>query len=315
MSLNENAHCLVERLLPEADRLGVAVRTIDGARVLDFGEMPATREAGLRLAEICLAGLAKVKITPSGAPHASRHPSVVVATDDPVTACLASQYAGWEVRRDGYFAMGSGPMRAAAAHEPLFGTIGRTERPSVAVGVLEAERLPPVEVVASIAEKCGVSPEQLTLLVAPVTTTAGLVQVVARSVETALHKLHELGFDLDHLHSATGSAPLPPIADRALDAIGRSNDAILYGGDVTLIMRGSAAGFDDLGPRVISAASPDHGRLFREIFAAADHDFYRLDPMLFGPAVLTLVSADGGASLRFGRFEHELVDRSFATEG
>ena len=63
---------------------------------------------------------------------------------------------------------------------------------------------------------------------------AGSVQVIARSVETALHKMHEIGFDLTQVRSGFGIAPLPPVAADDLVGIGRTNDAMLYGGEVTL---------------------------------------------------------------------------------
>ena len=34
-------------------------------------------------------------------------------------------------------------------------------------------------------------------------------------------------------------------------------------------------------------ASPDYGRPFSEIFAGYNNDFYRIDPMLFSPAVIS----------------------------
>ena len=66
----------------------------------------------------------------------------MVTTDHPVAACMASQYAGWQIAREGYFAMGSGPMRAAAAKEPLFATIGLREQPQAAVGDSGSRKLP-----------------------------------------------------------------------------------------------------------------------------------------------------------------------------
>ena len=88
---------------------------------------------------------------------------------------------------------------------------------------------------AKIAAACQVEPSSVTLLVAPTASLAGGVQVVARSVETAMHKLAELKFDLARIVSAHGSAPLPPVAGDDLAAIGRTNDAILYGARVVLV--------------------------------------------------------------------------------
>ena len=149
--------------------------------------------------------------------------------------------------------------------------------------------------VAYLAEACQVFPERLTLLVAPTASQAGGVQIVARSVETALHKLSEIGFDLARVESGFGVAPLPPVAADDLAAIGRTNDAILYGGEVTLWVRGDDGELETLGPRVPSDSSPDHGQPFRAIFERYERDFYRVDPHLFSPAAVTFVNLDTGA--------------------
>ena len=69
----------------------------------------------------------------------------MIATDDAVRACMGAQYAGWKLAHGKYFAMGSGPMRAAAGKEAIFDTIGFRETTEVAVGVLESSKLPPGE--------------------------------------------------------------------------------------------------------------------------------------------------------------------------
>jgi methenyltetrahydromethanopterin cyclohydrolase len=227
---------------------------------------------------------------------------------------MASQYAGWEIRGDKFFAMGSGPMRAAAGREDLFNDIGHRERPDRCVGVLESGKLPPEGAVLDIAAKCGVTPDRLTLVAARTASPAGTVQIVARSVETALHKLHVLGFDLMRIVRGSGRAPLPPIADNDLRAIGWTNDAILYGARVTLAIRGGLGDLATMGPRVPSCASTDFGRPFAEIFARYDHDFYRIDPLLFSPATVTFVDADERHKQPsvFGRVASHVLAESFA---
>jgi methenyltetrahydromethanopterin cyclohydrolase len=285
-----------------------------GATILDFGvQVPSGLEAGRQLAQMCLALQGEVDFVPCD----SRLPStlaVQVYTDRPLVACMASQYAGWEIKHGDYFAMGSGPMRAAAMREPLFGKLGFQfgENATHCVGVLEAGKFPPADVCRDIAEKCRIEPKNLTLAVAPTRSLAGTVQIVARSVETALHKLHELGFDIKRVQCAHGTAPLPPPAADDLAAIGRTNDAILYGGRVTLYVRGDDSSLEEVGPRTPSSASRDHGRPFAEIFAGYDHDFYQVDPLLFSPAVVTFCNLDTGRSFRYGRFEPDVLARSFA---
>lgn len=312
MRLNRRAYGLCEKIMEDAESLRVAVhRYPDGARVIDFGlEASGGLEAGRRMANVCLSGLAEVDFFAGG--ERGIRPCITTRTDQPVAACMASQYAGWQISSEGYFAMGSGPMRAAASRESLFETIGYQETDDLAVGVLEASRLPSAEVCRQIAEKCRVAPANLTLLVAPTASQAGTVQVVARSVETAMHKLFELGFDLRQVESGFGIAPLPPVAANDMAAMGRTNDAILYGGEVTLWLRADPEELARLGPQIPSTSSRDHGRPFARIFEHYQRNFYAIDPLLFGPAVVTLVNLDTGQSLRFGHTMPELLEESFA---
>jgi methenyltetrahydromethanopterin cyclohydrolase len=210
-----------------------------------------------------------------------------------------------------FFAMGSGPMRAAYAHEELFKQIPGKEQPPVAVGMLETRQLPDSKVIGYLSECLKLPAAKLTILVAPAPSQAGTIQVVARSIETALHKLHALNFDLKQVVSAFGTAPLPPVATSDLAAIGRTNDAILYGGRVVLWVRGDDAQIAAVGPKVPSSASKDHGAPFAEIFARYNQDFYKIDPGLFSPAEIVIHNLKTGKSQAFGRLEQEVVLRSF----
>ena len=310
MNLNARAAALCRTIADDAERLRVELHLQDcGAMVVDCGvKSVGGLEAGLLLARLCLADLATVEIVPSGS---GLGPMVQVRTDHPLLACMASQYAGWEVKGEKFFAMGSGPMRAAAAREPLFDDLKYRESASACVGVLESGKLPTDEVCRDVAAKCGIEPAELTLLVAPTRSMAGTLQVVARSVETALHKLHELKFDLHRVVSGWGAAPLPPPAKDDLAAIGRANDAILYGGHAVLYVRGDDESLRAIGAQTPSSASKDYGRPFAEIFAGYDHDFYKIDPHLFRPAVVTLVNIETGNSFRFGKFDEAVLAKSF----
>jgi len=313
MNLNDRAWHRCERMLEAAAELRLDVHVLsNGTRVLDCGVKAAGGlRAGLALAEACLADLAEVRLV-AGRPDVWPGPAVQVATDHPLAACMASQYAGWQIAAEGYFAMGSGPMRAARGREKLFGSLGFRESASRAVGVLETSKLPPAEVADRVAQECGVAPEQLILLAARTASVAGTLQVVARSVETCLHKLHQLGFDLSCIASGYGVAPLPPVAAEDLVGIGRTNDAILYGGEVTLWLRGDDSQLQELGPRIPSDSSADHGQPFAAIFARYQHDFYRIDPLLFSPAVVTLINLGSGRSHRFGHLCPDVLRQSFS---
>lgn len=313
LNLNESALELCEEIVCEADRLRAKViNPQQSARLIDCGvEVEGGLELGKLLAEICLAKLGRVDLV-SGDSNLWDGPFVAVTTDQPVAACMASQYAGWQITGEKYFAMGSGPMRAACCLEDLFKVIGYQEQPSHVVGVLESGKLPPADVCQYVAEACNVEAKDLTLLVARTASMAGTVQIVARSVETVLHKMHELDFDILRVKSGFGVAPLPPVAADDLIGIGRTNDAVLYGGEATLWITGDDRSIEAIGPQIPSLASPDHGRPFGEIFEQYKRDFYKIDPLLFSPAVVTIVNLDTGRMFRYGETRADVLRKSFA---
>jgi methenyltetrahydromethanopterin cyclohydrolase len=311
--LNDTALSLANRLVADAASLRLNISTIEGTRILDCGaKAPGGLAAGLGLARVCLADRAEVSLLPPSFADLPC-PLIQVATDQPVLACMASQYAGWQISVNNYFAMGSGPMRAALGSEAIFDRIPGREKTNIAVGCLESRKLPPAEVIGYLAGRLGIgfNGENLTLLVAPASSIAGTIQVVARSLETALHKLDELKFDLNQIVSGYGVAPLPPVAADEVAAIGRTNDAILYGGRVNLWVRCDDDLLTTIGPRVPSSSSPAFGEPFSSIFEKAGRDFYKIDPQLFSPAVVCFHNLNTGRSHLFGRLEPEVLRRSF----
>lgn len=307
--LNDNALMLVEAMLLDDEQLRISEHfSTEGTHRIDCGiESRGGLVAGRWLAEVCLGGLGEVCLEAADFTGTR----VVVQTDHPVLACLGGQYAGWKIVDDDYFAMGSGPFRVLAHREELIeelnlGTTGRA-----AVGVLESAQLPPDAVCNSIATACHVAPENLWLLVAPTASLAGNIQVVARSVETALHQLHELKFPIERLVSAWGAAPLPPVAKNDMQGIGRTNDAILYGGDVSLWFDGEDEEIERVGPSVPSNSSADYGAPFGEIFKRYDYDFYKIDPSLFSPARVRFINIKTGKTWVYGELAPEIAAKSF----
>ena len=312
LTLNERAKRLADQLMTEAAGLRIDVsRSATGARLIDCGiQAEGGLRAGLSLARICMADLAEVTILP-GEIAGVTCPHVQVLTDFPVLACMASQYAGWQISVGKFFAMGSGPMRAAYGKEDLFDKIPGREQPSLAVGVMESKKLPTEEVIQFLSDKLKMPPDRLALFVAPASSQAGTIQVVARSLETALHKLYEMKFDLNQVVSGVGTAPLPPVAVDEIQAIGWTNDAILYGGRVTLWVRGDDEQIREIGPRVPSSASADHGEPFAAIFKRYHNDFYKIDPMLFSPAEIVFRNLKTGRTQAFGTVSLEILQSSF----
>ena len=309
-NLNQRAAHLTEFAKSRAESLRIGTHEHDGVHVLDFGvASEGGLDAGVLLAKICLSGMADVDLVPSNS-RLPDVPQVFVRTDHPVAACLMSQYAGWRIAADDFFAMGSGPMRAVVRKEDLFKHLPTTEDGRLAVGVLESGSLPTQSALDLIRESLPAEC-RLTLAVAPTASQAGNIQVVARSVETALHKLHELHFPLKHIISGTGIAPLPPVAKNDLHGIGRTNDSILYGATVNLWVRCSDDAIETVGAKVPSNSSLSHGQTFLSLFKAANHDFYAMDAALFSPAVVVFHNLQTGRSFRHGTLLPELLRESF----
>ncbi len=313
--LNATAFGLVERMVGRAAVLGIHAFD-DGVNVpvVDCGiDVPGSLQAGLEVAAICMSGLGDVSLVP-GDRSIWPGAAVQVRTDHPRLACMASQYAGWQITGEDYFAMGSGPMRALAGKESLIEEMGCRESAAMAVGILESRQFPSPGVCRRLASECSVEHRKLILLVAPTASLVGSIQVVARSVETALHKAHALGFDLASVRSAWGVAPLPPVAGDDVQGIGRTNDSVLYGGQVTLWVHADDDELDALVPKMPSCASADHGQPFARIFDRYDRDFYKIDPHLFSPARVHVNNLKTGRSFVAGDVLPEVLHQSFGQE-
>jgi methenyltetrahydromethanopterin cyclohydrolase len=315
LRMNEAASEIADTMAEQPDLLRVnSFRLPSGARIIDAGvNAPGGIEAGIALAEICMGGLGNVSCTPVQIGNQS-YAGLTVWTDHPAVSCMASQYAGWAISVGKYFAMGSGPLRAHARVErELFEKLSYEEEAEEGVLVLETRSLPTDEVVAWIAEKARLQPVQLTFLVAPTASLAGGVQISARIIETGLHKIETLGFDLRRVIAATGTAPLPPVAKNDLRAIGRTNDCILYGGQARYTVQAPDAELEKLAEQVPASASRDYGTPFYEIFQRYDGDFYKIDPLLFSPAEVWLTSSETGRTFHAGRLNPEVLEASLYT--
>jgi methenyltetrahydromethanopterin cyclohydrolase len=312
VSVNDLAAELVDRLASGASRYRVDVsRGILGELLIDAGAKVAGGvEAGLLLTEICMGGLGRVTLSP--APGASKWPFwMTVSSNDPVVACLASQYAGWSLQHEKFFALGSGPGRALARKEALFEELPYWDKADRATIVLESAAPPPPEVVTKVATGAGVEPKNVAFIYAPTQSLAGSAQVVGRVLEVALHKAHELKFPLEHIVDGVATAPFSPPHPDFIQAMGRTNDAIIYAGRAHLFVRGPAEAARELAQKLPSSNSRDYGRPFAEVFKAYKGDFYKIDPSLFSPAEALVTAVETGETFRGGAIDEKLLDASF----
>jgi methenyltetrahydromethanopterin cyclohydrolase len=316
VSINARAAAQVDALASASFELRIApTRGALGELLIDAGAaLPGSIAAGLRIAEICMGGLGTVEIVPSAA--TPRWPwTVMVRSSNPVIACLASQYAGWRLSdgngKDAFFALASGPARAMARKETLFEELAYADEADAATLVLESRRPPPTAVVEKVAQDCRLKPGALCFIYAPTQSLAGNVQIVARVLEVALHKAHELKFPLERIMEGFGAAPISPPHPDLVTAMGRTNDAIIYAGRAHLFVTGAAADARDLAERLPSTTSRDYGEPFAAVFKRFKGDFYAIDPMLFSPAEVIVTAIETGESFHAGRINQNLLDASF----
>lgn len=314
-SINRLTQPLLENLKRDADALRLQVMTLsNGTTLIDGGiDVRGGLEAGRRIAEICLGGLGHVALHTG----AGKWPlALSVHAANPVLACLGSQYAGWSLAHGegpaAFRALGSGPGRALAQKEALFAELGYRDSSASTCLVLEVDQAPPLELIEKVSRDCQVAAEQLTFILTPTRSLAGVVQIVARVLEVALHKVHTLGFPLDQIIDGGGSAPLPPPAQDFVTSMGRTNDAILFGGRVHLFVACSDDDARQLAHQLPSSASRDYGKLFGQIFKNVDYDFYKIDPLLFAPAEVVVSTLQGGKTFRAGEVNDALLDLSFS---
>ena len=315
-SLNALTQPLVEHLVTNAASLRLAVSELgNGCRIIDAGiNVAGGLEAGRIIAEICMGGLGTVKLRAStNFRNWSWH--LDVHSSNPVLACLGSQYAGWSLNqgkgKEAFNALGSGPARAMGSSEELYDELAYRDSGDKAFIVIEADKFPPVEIADKIAEKCGIPAAALTIILTPTSSLAGSVQVVGRVLETSLHKAHALHFPLDKIIDGAGSAPICPPSKDFLTAMSRTNDSILFAGQIHLFVEANDSDTEELANNLPSSASDDYGRPFGEIFKSVEYDFYKIDPMLFSPAQVAVSSLTTGHTFHAGKIDLDLLDKSF----
>jgi len=317
LSVNRNAWSLAKKLCDKAEEFGVVVKeTESGATLIDAGiEAKGGLLAGRIITEICLGGYGKARIFYRRYDELEL-PSIFVYTDHPAIATLGSQFAGWQIKSDKYTAMASGPARALALKPgELYEKIQYSDTSHLAVLVLETTKEPPKELVKQISDECKVKPENLILILVPTSTIAGSTQISGRIVETGMHKLTELGLDPKSITHACGYAPIAPVHPKLAQAMGRTNDAIMYAGVAYY-----TASYDSdeqlrrLVKKAPSSASKSYGKPFMEVFKEAGYDFYKIDPGLFAPAALVVNNAKTGTTFKAGKIDVDVFKRSIGLQ-
>jgi methenyltetrahydromethanopterin cyclohydrolase len=310
ISVNQQAADIAATMIADAERLGLAVSTLTcGTRVIDIGlRAPGGLLAGLHTANLSLGGMGHVSLTVLAYAGFSL-PGVVISVDRPEIGCMASQYAGWGIRKPNFFAIGSGPARARARVEPLFSQLDYRDDAELAVLILEGQTLPDEGMAEYIARKCRLDPAALTLIMAPAACLAGLVQLSARAVATGMHKMFKLGFDVRQVLHGQGVCPIAPVVPDEDMASAHANDCVLYGARIHYTVRADDAELAELIGRIPSSASPDYGIPCYELFQRYG-SFYDVDPLLFCPSEVSINNLASGKTFRAGGPNPQVLGRA-----
>ena len=313
-SINKQTEKLVDKLIQKKEAFNLEV--FEGPMnsiIIDAGvNTNGSIEAALIISEICMGGLGSVNIVPSNEFKTSFE-KISVYSSQPVVSCLGSQYAGWSLNHENFFSLGSGPARSLAQKEEIFSKINYSDKNSKTCLVLEVDKVPPIEIVKKVSSDCNVSAKNITFILTPTTSICGTIQVVSRVLEVAIHKVHELKFPLDTILYGLASAPIPPVASDFITGMGRTNDAIIYGGKVSLMIDADEAKIIKLSKELPSSNSKDYGKPFKKIFLDYEKDFYKIDGTLFSPASITLNSKQTGKIYSTGKTDSKLIESSFSS--
>ncbi len=316
-SVNFEAKKTVDVMIAKADELNIKVEKLDnGSTLIDCGvNVDGSLKAGELYTKVCLGGMAEVGISiPGDLSDSFALPSVKIKTDFPAISTLGAQKAGWSVSVGDFFALGSGPARALALKPAeTYEEINYKDDADLAILTLEADNLPGSEVTDQIAEDCGVAAENVYVLVAPTSSLVGSIQIAGRVVENGTYKMLEaLHFDVTKVKYAAGIAPIAPVDPDGLKAMGKTNDAVLFGGRTYYYIQ-SEEGDDlkELAENLPSSSSEGYGKPFYDVFKEAEYDFYKIDKGMFAPAEVVINDLGTGELFRAGYVNVKLLKKSF----
>jgi len=111
-----------------------------------------------------------------------------------------------------------------------------------------------------------------------------------------------------------------PVHPNSGEAMGRTNDAILYGGLTSYTVDyDDDTKLEEIAKQAPSSASKmlqearqlaAKNPKFLDIFKEAGFDFYKVDPNIFAPAVVALTNKKTGKTFKAGSVDYELMKSS-----
>jgi methenyltetrahydromethanopterin cyclohydrolase len=315
-SLNQKAMEIIGPILNDPQRYGAKlVRTPGGATIVDIGnQAPGSWQGAKRFVEASFGGLAEVTFGRMVIKDLDV-PSVEVAVDDPMLAVVACQVGAMRLGEGAFAALGSGPARAKARADRWAQRVLYEDPSPLALIQIQMPGLPSEEILQEVADACRIPLANLTAMVAPTASLVGSVQVASRAFEQCIVALaRNTSFDITSILRAQAVAPIAPVIDDELWAMGRTNDCLVYGGSSSLWVRHSN---DDEIRRTAESlpfsvsAGDYYGKGYREIFDAYGRSIYNIPAHLDGPAMVAMTNQSTGSVFKAGEINLDRLYRSF----
>ena len=316
ISLNQNVMPKVRQIIASQEKLGCKLITTDcGTKLIDMGiNCRGSWEAGLLYARVMLGDLGIVQLGQFPLSGDYTLSSVEIHTNDMLTACFGSQIAGWVIRDSDDVMVVSGPGRALAAAESdqFIHLIDYRDNSTEAVLCVQRDKYPSEALITYAAEACGVHTKDLYLLIAPDNCIVGSIQVASRFLEQASHKLYSKGLDPGKVLHCRGSAPIAPVIKDPLKAMGRINDALVYGSELEIWIDANDSEIAKAIHQIVGkTSSPNYNELFQDIFVKGGGAFYLLDPDVNSVGRIQIHNINTGRAFCAGEINYELLRRSF----
>ncbi len=313
-SVNQKARKIIHYMIENKELMNIEVHELsNGATVIDTGlNCPGSWAAARFLVEATLGGLGQVQYSTMEL-EGLELPQVEIYVDQPAIACLSCQLSGWPLpeakNQAGIVPLISGPARAVVCKDRFAQVVDYQDHSPEVVAAIQDNVLPDEKLTQLIATECKVDPRGVFILLAPTGSLVGSINVVARTLETAIWRLHTLGLDIKKTYSAWGKAPLPPVTKDEYQAMIRTNVYTYYGGTAAFFIEED----DEKIERIIKEIplSPrttrNYGRSFSELLDEAGGNIFNVTDFVHNVTKIIMHNSKTGSTFQEGEIDLQML--------
>lgn len=315
-SLNEAAMEIISPILDDPTRYGALItKSSGGATIVDMGIEADGSWLGAKMyVEAAHGGMAELTYGRMRIKDLDL-PSANVMIDNPMLSVIGCEAGAWSLGEGEYAPVASGPVRAKARVDRWAQRVDYEDPSDYVLMQMQTRRMPDDETLEFVAESCGIPMANLTVIVAPSASLVGSVQVGSRAFEQCVISLaRNSSFDISTIVYGYGSAPVAPVIKDEVLAMGRINDALVYGGSGGMWLRHR----DDEEVRRAAEGLPfsvqagdDYGKGYAEIYAAYGHSLFDIPARLDSPAKIMMSNMLTGSVFTAGAIDEDAIYRSF----